>query len=104
MLQDAVNTANDQDLCAALQSRTTWADILDSISAARATHAEKSENMKERSLPKNRAIVATLDSLTAMIPEENGLSILRGGLGLVFKVGSRYMPQTETQLNVLAQS
>jgi hypothetical protein len=86
----------------ALQPGTTWSDILESIHAAKTTYLDKAEKKNEGSLPKNRAIITTLDLLTAMIPEENGLSVLKGGLGLVFKARRRPEDLHTTNLNRLS--
>jgi len=59
-------------------------ELIRSAKASQDDQTKQSSSL--RSLPRNRAIVTTLDSLAAMIPEENGLSVLRGGLSLVFKV------------------
>lgn len=35
-------------------------------------------------------LIATLESLATMIPDQNGLSVLRGALTTVFKVGALF--------------
>lgn len=52
--------------------------------------ARAESDKRKRKLPvriyKNRAVVTTLESLSDMIPDQNGLSVLRGGLKTIFKV------------------
>lgn len=49
-------------------------------------YKNKAENHRIRAMQRNRAVAATLQGLTEMIPEENGLGVLRGGLKSIFTV------------------
>lgn len=46
----------------------------------------KVENNRIRAMQRNRAVAATLHCLAEMIPEQNGLGVLRGGLKGIFTV------------------
>lgn len=62
-----------------------WEDVLESMEQAR----KDFDNRMKKGAPKvykNRAIVTTLESLTDLIPDKDGLNFLRGGLKLIFKV------------------
>lgn len=63
-----------------------WDDVLESIHDAKEQYHTKSEKNKLRNVYKNKALIMTLHSLTDMIPDQNGLSVMRGGLKLIFKV------------------
>jgi hypothetical protein len=64
----------------------SWDDVLSSLDEALDAYDSKSANSKARKMARSRTILATLESLAQLIPEENGLSILRGGLTMVLKV------------------
>jgi hypothetical protein len=64
----------------------TWQDVVESMESATRAHTSKENSNILRSVPRNHALVTTLLGLTEMIPEQYGLSVLRGGLSLVFKV------------------
>jgi hypothetical protein len=83
-----VATVGDQDLHQALGSGVSWDDVMESMQLAKESQDDKVKQKNIRSLPRNRTIITTLDLLTAMIPEEKGLSVLKGGLSLVFKVNT----------------
>ncbi len=73
-----------------------WQDVVDAIEATKAQDHAKADKsflgMRAR-VRKLGPEIAVLDSLTAMIPDQNGLSVLRGGLTTLFKVsGSRFPP------------
>jgi hypothetical protein len=59
---------------------------MDSMDAAKTEHHLKGDKSKIRNLTRNKAVAVTLEGLAGMIPEQDGLGILRGGLKLVFKV------------------
>jgi len=57
-----------------------------SINTAKAEYAAKATKSKGRAALRSRPAMKTLHMLTNVIPEEKGLSALRGGLTLAFKV------------------
>lgn len=94
------NAHDYRDLAAALEASRglgldfgsrdySWDDVLESLQTTSKEYEVKTEQNKIKRVLKNKAMVSTLQSLTDMIPDQNGLSILRGGLRLVFSVGSR---------------
>lgn len=64
----------------------SWAQMMASMEEASQQYKAKGDNNKLRMMQRNRAVAATLQSLADMIPEQNGLSVLRGGLNGIFKV------------------
>ena len=64
----------------------TWTDVFSLMQNASSEYREKSESSKLRAAQRDKAIAVTLLSLTDMIPEQDGLSILRGGMSTIFKV------------------
>ncbi len=72
-----------------------WQDVVDAIETAKAQDQAKADKsllgMRAR-LRKSGPEIAVLDSLTAMIPDQNGLSVLRGGLTTLFKVSRCLFP------------
>jgi len=64
----------------------SWDDVLSSIEATRDEYERKTGKNRLRAMPRSQVIVTTLHGLTEMIPEQDGLSILRGGLKLIFGV------------------
>lgn len=64
----------------------TWTDVFNLMQNASSEYREKSESSKMRAAQRDKAIAVTLLSLTDMIPEQDGLSILRGGMSTIFKV------------------
>ncbi|KAF4966054.1 hypothetical protein FSARC_6254 [Fusarium sarcochroum] len=64
----------------------SWSEVMASMEAASQEYKVKGENHKMRALQRNHAVAATLASLTDMIPESDGLSVLRGGLNSIFKL------------------
>lgn len=85
VLQGLLEASGDPGLVVS-HGNCSWDDVLDSMESARTEHSTKSDKNKLRAVPRNRAIVTTLHSLCEMIPEQDGLSVLRGGLKLVFGV------------------
>jgi hypothetical protein len=67
----------------------SWEDVMKTIDEAKAEYAAKATKSKGRAALRSRPAMKTLHVLTNVIPEEKGLSALRGGLTLTFKVSSR---------------
>jgi hypothetical protein len=64
-----------------------WQDVVDAIEAAKACDQAKADKSFIRArLRKSAAELGVLESLTNMIPDQDGLSILRGGMMTVLKV------------------
>ena len=64
-----------------------WEDVLNCISMAKASYDEKGRSNKARAWSRNADATAdVLKSLTCMIPDEKGLSVLRQGLVIIFQV------------------
>lgn len=67
-----------------------WEDVMDCIAKAKVVYDDKGKSNKVRAWSRNAdATVEVLKSLTGMIPDEEGLSVLRQGLVMIFQV----MPQ-----------
>ncbi|KAL2760258.1 hypothetical protein ACRALDRAFT_2024281 [Sodiomyces alcalophilus JCM 7366] len=67
--------------------RCTWDEVLDHMEAAQSVYtARASGNPIRTALRHGRVIGETLGPLAEMIPEEDGLSVLRGGLVFIFKM------------------
>lgn len=64
----------------------SWDDLLESMLSAKNEYEVKMSKGKTFSSPKSRIVIATLHSLTDMIPDQNGLSVMRGGLRYIFEV------------------
>ena len=76
------------------QRGCSWDDVLGSIEETRVEYERKAGKNRLRAIPRSPVIVTTLHGLTEMIPEQDGLSILRGGLKLIFGVRK---PANETR-------
>jgi len=64
-----------------------WQDVVDAIETAKARDQAKADKSFIRAgLRKSGAQLGVLESLTNMIPDQDGLSILRGGMMTVLKV------------------
>lgn len=64
-----------------------WKDVLDCIAIAKASYDDKGKESKVRSWLRNADTTADfLKSLSGMIPDEKGLSVLRQGLVFIFQV------------------
>ncbi|KAK4139550.1 uncharacterized protein C8A04DRAFT_32938 [Dichotomopilus funicola] len=64
-----------------------WQDVISAIETAKAQDGAKAEKSILRSrLRKSGPEVAVLEALAGMIPDQDGLSILRGGLMTLFKM------------------
>lgn len=70
------------------EGKSSWSDVLQSMSIAKEDYSQKRGRVKAEGLHANKTTVATLEMLTDMIPDQDGLSVLRGGLRTVFKVSS----------------
>jgi hypothetical protein len=64
----------------------SWDDVLDSLQIASKEYEIKTKESRMKRVLRNKAIVITLGSLADTIPDQDGLSVLRGGLKLVFSV------------------
>jgi hypothetical protein len=65
----------------------SWRDVLDQMHEAQDVYNAKGEKNKARGLFRHgKAISENLTPLLALIPDQYGLNILRGGLALIFKV------------------
>lgn len=64
----------------------TWTEVFLSMQNASTEYREQTETSRLRAARRDKAIAVTLLSLTDMIPEQDGLCIMRGGLSTVFKV------------------
>ena len=65
----------------------SWDDVLDSIQKGKEAYETKGTNNPVRGLIREGKEVAhILDSLVQLIPDEKGLSALKGGLSFIFKV------------------
>jgi hypothetical protein len=71
-----------------LPSRSScWQDVINAIESATAQDNAKADKSFLRArLRKSGPELAVLESLTNMIPDQDGLSILRGGLATLCKV------------------
>ena len=56
------------------------------IDAAKVKYESKADKNKGRAFMRNRPAMVTIHALCNVIPEETGLSALKGGLMLTFKV------------------
>lgn len=64
-----------------------WNDVLSCIDIAKASYAEKGKNSKLSEWSRHADTTASaLESLAGMIPDDQGLSVLRGGLVFIFQV------------------
>jgi hypothetical protein len=87
----------------------SWQDVVYAIEEAKGEDNAKGERSffgKHLRAPLRRSapVIATLDSMTNMIPDQNGLSILRGGLVTVFKVSRSFCrPVSDVKVDVIGQ-
>ena len=66
-----------------------WQDVADAIERAKEVDSNKAKNSPLRAgFRKAKPEIVLLESLTAMIPDETGLSVLRGGLTTLCKVST----------------
>lgn len=64
----------------------SWSDVLAAMEEAR-TEFDRTTSKGPKRIYKNKALLTTLESVSDTIPDQYGLSVLRGGLKTVFKVG-----------------
>ena len=70
-----------------------WQDVLDAMEAAMAQDQAKAAKSSLRArVRKSAADLVLLESLMGMIPEQDGLSVLRCGLATLFKVSNHPPP------------
>jgi hypothetical protein len=91
-LEEVLSRSQLGDVKIDLQN-SSWDDVLDSIGdyvdkAKSAYESKASSSTPRRILRKGEPAAKILDRLTAMIPDQNGLSVLRGGLSYIFQVRS----------------
>lgn len=66
----------------------TWRGVFDCIEEAKKTYEKKAEDNRFRGwIRKGDAAIGILERLSDIIPDQDGLSILRTGLAFVFQVG-----------------
>jgi hypothetical protein len=68
------------------QHDCSWQDVLESIDIARGEYDLKMLKNGTLCMQRNRALAVSLELLADMIPDQDGLSVLRGGLKFLFKV------------------
>lgn len=68
----------------------SWSDVLAAMEEA--TEFDRTTRKGPKRIYKNKALLITLESLSDTIPDQYGLSVLRGGLKTVFKVGQSALP------------
>ncbi len=75
-----------------LASRSNcWQDVVNAIEAAKTQDSAKAEKSSMRArLRKLGPEISMLESLATMIPDQNGLSVLRGALVTMFKVSGHW--------------
>lgn len=65
----------------------SWLQVLNIMENAEKTYAKKAEDNRVRGWIRGGGVLAAiLGRLTELIPEQDGLSILRGGLAFIFEV------------------
>jgi hypothetical protein len=84
-LKAVLNASNELDSSLACED-CSWDDVLESMQVARDDYDAKMSKATIKNIHKNKAIMTTLNLLTDMIPDRDGLSVLRGGLRLIFNV------------------
>ncbi|KAK7935964.1 hypothetical protein PG985_001459 [Apiospora marii] len=72
------------DSSASLFQHCSWEDVLASMEQAVTEDESKAQHNRARALVRNRPVIITLQSLTNMIPDQDGLSVMRGGLKYIF--------------------
>lgn len=64
-----------------------WKDVLDCVAVAKASYDDKGKKSKVRAWSRNAdTTVDFLKSLAGIIPDDEGLSVLRQGLVIIFQV------------------
>ncbi|KAK8113457.1 hypothetical protein PG984_013983 [Apiospora sp. TS-2023a] len=67
-----------------LFQRCSWEAVLVSMEQSVVQDETKTHHSRARALLRNRPLIITLQSLTNMIPDQDGLSVMRGGLKYIF--------------------
>ncbi|KAI4685099.1 hypothetical protein J4E81_008912 [Alternaria sp. BMP 2799] len=81
----------------------TWDDVFEQIDAANAAYETKAPKGSFRNFIRGgKADARTLDSLCSIIPEEQGLGVLRGGLSFIFQAWEQRIENREKILELLA--
>ncbi|KAK7963481.1 hypothetical protein PG996_008828 [Apiospora saccharicola] len=75
---------NSVEAAASSSQRCSWEDVLASMEQAVTQDETKIRRNRARALLRNRPVIVTLQSLTNMIPDQDGLSVMRGGLKYIF--------------------
>ena len=66
----------------------SWAEVLKYIEDAKKTYAAKADNNPiRRFIRGGDAVAGILERMTDFIPDEKGLSVLKGALAFIFQVG-----------------
>ncbi|KAK4446647.1 hypothetical protein QBC34DRAFT_356278 [Podospora aff. communis PSN243] len=79
-----------------------WQDVIDAIEMAKARDQAKADKSFMRArLRTSGAELGVLESLTNMIPDQNGLSVLRGGIMTVLKAGPMVHIRLEIRETIL---
>ncbi|KAL1595913.1 hypothetical protein SLS60_009603 [Paraconiothyrium brasiliense] len=76
----------------------TWEDLLGHIDAAIDSDDRKSKNKIRCGIRNAKADVQQLNALLSIIPDEKGLSLLRGGLSIIFQ---SWIQRIETREHIL---
>lgn len=78
----------------------SWEDVLDRIERSREEYEAKASRSSTRGRARTSEEAArVLASITDMIPDEKGLSVLRCGLSLVFRVGVEGFDSAHLSIN-----
>ncbi|PVH94902.1 hypothetical protein DM02DRAFT_618276 [Periconia macrospinosa] len=81
----------------------TWEDLLQQIDAAVETDEAKSRKSKLRNgFRSSKSDIQFLNSLLSVIPDEKGMSLLRGGLSVIFQMWIQRIETREQVLELLA--
>jgi hypothetical protein len=70
----------------------SWDEVLDSIYVAKSEYEGKTSSQILRAIPRNSVLVGALRSLADMIPDQDGLSVMRGGMKYIFEVQNFRQP------------
>ncbi|ROT43064.1 hypothetical protein SODALDRAFT_327229 [Sodiomyces alkalinus F11] len=82
----------------------TWDDVMEHMETAQSVYtARASGNPVRRTLRHGRVIGATLGPLADMIPEDDGLSVLRGGFAFIFKMVQKREENREKIFNIFQE-
>lgn len=68
----------------------TWGDVLGYIETAKKSYAKKGDDDRFRGwIRDGDNAVGVLERLTELIPDQYGLSVLKGSLAYIFQVGTK---------------